>query len=197
MGGGKSSISCLVINDDTYSLAYGKLSETFLHTTTYNGFAEESLTALEAINILSSKEFNTKVKNLSIYLREKLSEIKNMNPNKIEEIKGTGILNGIIFKSFASEIAKIVEKLPLKLISDKSFFLKKITATAISCELYEKHNILTAISDSSNSNHLYVAPSLVIENKEIDYFFSCLNNVLKGGINLKSLEIIFNFLKSK
>ena len=197
MGGGKSSISCLVINDDTYSLAYGKLSETFLHTTTYNGFAEESLTALEAINILSSKEFNTKVKNLSIYLREKLSEIKNMNPNKIEEIKGTGILNGIIFKSFASEIAKIVEKLPLKLISDKSFFLKKITAIAISCELYEKHNILTAISDSSNSNHLYVAPSLVIENKEIDYFFSCLNNVLKGGVNLKSLEIIFNFLKSK
>ena len=197
MGGGKSSISCLVMNDDIYNLAYGNLSETFLHTTTYNGFAEESLTALEAINILSSKEFNIKAKNLSIYLWKKISDIKSKHSNKIEEIKGTGILNGIIFKSFASEIAKIVEKLPFKLINDKSFFLKKITATAISCELYEKHNILTAISDSTNSNHLSVAPSLIIKNQEIDYFFSSLNSVLKSNVNLKSIEIIFNFLKSK
>ena len=85
---------------------------------------------------------------------------------------------------------------PLKFISDKSFFLKKITATAISCELYEKYNILTAISDSSNSNHLFVTPSLIVENEEIDYFFSSLDKVLKSNVNLKSLEIIFKFLKS-
>ena len=34
LGGGKSSISCVVVNDDLYNLAYGRLSETFLHTTT-------------------------------------------------------------------------------------------------------------------------------------------------------------------
>ena len=197
MGGGKSSISCLVINDDVYNLAYGKLSETFLHTTTYNGFAEESATALEATNIFASKEFNLKAKNLCNYLNGKLSDIKNKHPKKIQEIKGTGILNGIVFKSLTSDMSGLLEKIPVKFIKDKSFFLKKLTATAISCELYEKHNILTAVNDSLHSQHLCVSPSLIVSNKEIDYFFSCLDQVLNAGENLRSLELIIDFIKSK
>ena len=60
MGGGKSSISCIVVNDDVYKIAYGQLSDTFLHTTTYNGFAEECITAIEATNLLASEEFKKK-----------------------------------------------------------------------------------------------------------------------------------------
>jgi len=197
MGGGKSSISCLVVNDNVYEEAYGELSDTFLHTTTYNGFAEECVTALEATNLFATEEFERKAKNLSTYLVKKLSEIKKKHENKIHEIKGTGILNGIVFKSFSKEIGEIVEKFPIKLISDKSFFLKKLTATVISCELYEKHNILAAVSDSSNSNHLFVSPSLIINNDEIDFFFNKLDEVLTASTNLKSLGLIFNFLKSK
>ena len=197
MGGGKSSISCMVVNDDVYDKAYGGLSDTFLHTTTYNGFAEECVTAIEATSLFATEEFKNKAKNLSNYLKKKLLEIKNKHQSKIYEIKGTGILNGIVFKSFSTEIAKIIEKFPIKLINDKSFFLKKLTATVISCELYEKHNILAAVSDSSNSNHLIVSPSIIINNEEIDFFFEKLDDVLVKGASLKSLEIIFNFLKSK
>ena len=57
LGGGKSSISCLVIDDKTYYEAYGSISDTFLHTTTYNGFGEESVTALAALNELTKPEF--------------------------------------------------------------------------------------------------------------------------------------------
>ena len=110
-------------------------------------------------------------------------------------IKGTGILNGIVFKSIPSSIGEIVEKIPIKFIKDKSFFLKKLTATAISCELYKKHNILASICDSSNSNHLNISPSLIIEEKEVKYFFSSLDQVLKEGINYKTIEVILNFLK--
>jgi len=197
LGGGKSSISCVVVNDELYELAYGKLSETFLHTTTYNGFGEESATAIEAINILASDDFKNKAKNIVNYMNKKLEEIKNKHPKKIEEVKGTGILNGIIFKSFASELSKLLEKIPIKLISDKTFFLKKLTASAISCELYENHNILAAVSDSSNSNHLSVIPPLIINENEIDNFFNSLDTVLNKGVNLKSMEIILNFIKSK
>ena len=63
--------------------------------------------------------------------------------------------------------------------------------------MYEKHNILTAVSDSSNSNHLFVSPSLIVSNNEIDTFFEKLDDVLTKGSSLKSLELIFNFLKSK
>ena len=54
-----------------------------------------------------------------------------------------------MFKSFSTEIAKIIEKLPIKFVSDKSFFLKKLTATVVSCELYEKHNLIQKIQNTS------------------------------------------------
>ena len=38
-------------------------------------------------------------------------EIKEKHEDKIYEVKGTGILNGIVFKSFLNEIANIIEKL--------------------------------------------------------------------------------------
>jgi len=197
LGGGKSSISCLVVDDLVYNKAYAKLSDTFLHTTTYNGFAEESLTAIEALNIISEDDFKNKVHNLCDLLKTKLEEIKVKHKDKIEEIKGTGIVNGIVFKSIYGNLAKIIEAFPLKIIKDKAFFLKKLTATAISCELYEKHNILTTVNDSINSNHLCVSPSLVVTEKDVNYFFSSLDSVLKNGVSLKSLDVILNFVKSK
>ena len=197
LGGGKSSISCLVIDDKVYENAYGPLNNTFLHTTTYNGFGEESITALEALNILSKPDFKKKVEDLSDLLTKKLDEIKLKHPDKIEEIKGTGIINGIIFKSFSSSLANLIEKIPLRLIKDKSFFLKKLTATAISSELFEKYNILSAINDSSFSNHLCISPSLIIDHKDVHYFFDSLDKVLQGNLNTKSLELIVNFVKSR
>ena len=197
LGGGKSSISCLVIDDKTYHQAYGKISDTFLHTTTYNGFGEESVTALAALSILSKNEFKSRVEYLSQFLASKLKELHSKHPDKIQEVKGNGILNGIIFKSYPSSIAKLLEKVPSEFIKDRSFFLKKITATAISSELYRKYNILTAINDSSFSNHLCVSPSLIIKDQDINYFFESLDSALSENLNLKSIELIFNFIKTK
>ena len=113
------------------------------------------------------------------------------------KIKGTGILNGIVFKSFSTSLANIVEKIPLQFINEKNFFLKKLTAVAVSCELYEKYNILTSINDSVNSNHLSVSPALIVDHKSVDYFFNSLDSVLKEGVGVKSFEVILNFLKSR
>ena len=101
------------------------------------------------------------------------------------------------YNSVVEDLGKIVESIPLNFIKDKAFFLKKLTATVISAELYEKYNILTSINDSSNSNHLNVSPSLIIEKQDVDYFFSSLERVLNSSLNLKSLNLIFNFIKSK
>ena len=197
LGGGKSSISCLVVNDDLYDKAYGGLNDTFLHTTTYNAFGEESVTALEALNIVSDPNFKIKVEKLSDLLLMKLSKLNEDHKDKIDKIKGNGILNGVVFKSLSSQLAELIEKVPLKFIQNKSFFLKKITATAVSCELYEKYNILTSINDSSSSNHLCISPALIIDEKDVNYFFDSLDKVLSQGLNLKSIDLIVNFIKSK
>ena len=90
----------------------------------------------------------------------------------------------------------MMEKLPINIIQDKVFFVKKLTATAISSELYKNYNILTYINDSSVSNHLVIAPSLIIEEKEVNYFFKSLDECLSKGINLKTIELIINSIKS-
>ena len=50
--GGKSSISAYVTNKNIHDKVYGSIDTALLHSTTCNGFAEECLTAIEAINIL-------------------------------------------------------------------------------------------------------------------------------------------------
>jgi len=196
LGGGKSSISCMVVNDKTYLKAYGKINDTFLHTTTYNGFGEESVTALEALNILANPKFEKKVNNLSTLLNQKLIELNLKHKDKIEKIKGNGILNGIIFKSPTDKIENFIQRIPLKMIKDKKFFLKKLIATSISCELYAKYNILTSINDSASSNHLCVSPSLIIDKKNVEYFFSCLDKILSKKINYYPLKVIFDYMKN-
>ena len=131
-----------------------------------------------------------------LLLKSNLKKIKEKHNDKIEEIKGNGILNGIVFKSYMSELGNLVEKIPVNSIKDKSSFLKKITATAISAELYEKHNILTSINDSSYSDHLCVSPSLVVRDENIEFFFKSLDEVLRSNVDFKSLSVILNFLKS-
>ena len=113
-----------------------------------------------------------KLLEISKLLKSKLNNLKEKHPNKIEKIKGNGLLNGIIFSSYISEIGNLIENIPLQVINDKSSFLRKITATAISAELYEKYNILTAINDSKFSDHLCVSPSLIISDENIEYFLS-------------------------
>ena len=104
--------------------------------------------------------------------------------------------SGIVFKSFSSAVGNLMEKLPLNLIQDKAFFIKKLTATAVSSDLYKNYNILTYINDSSVSNHLVISPSLIIEEKEVDYFFKSLDECLSKGINLKTIELVINSVKS-
>lgn len=196
LGGGKSSISAIVTNDDVYAKVYKNISDTFLHTTTYNAFGEESVTALEALNIINESNFEKEVSSQADLINQELIKLKNKHKNKIKEIKGTGILNGIIFDSFLTPLTKFVEKIPIKFINNKVFFMNKLTATAISSELYKSYNILTYINDSSVSNHLVVSPSLKTKHEDIKYFFNSLDDCLNKNINLKTIELIFDFLKS-
>ena len=58
MGGGKSSIS--YVTNKKIHIKYGSIDTALLHSTTYNGFAEECLTAIEAINILLDDNYDIK-----------------------------------------------------------------------------------------------------------------------------------------
>ena len=61
-GGGKSSISCFTTTKEIFEKSYGALTDSTIHSTTYNAFGEESITALEAINIAVEDNYPQKAK---------------------------------------------------------------------------------------------------------------------------------------
>jgi putrescine aminotransferase len=192
MGGGKSSISAYVTNNDYYNKVYGSIDKALLHTTTYNGFAEECITAIEAINILIDERFDLKVKDLERNIQIKLQKLKEKNPSKIKSFTGKGSLFGIEFFSFLDYVNVLIDKIPFKSIQDKKKLVSKLTVATISSELYSKYNILCNVSESDNSDYLYVTPSIIVKNDELEYFFSSLEKVLNSKIDLKILQYIFS-----
>ena len=199
LGGGKSSISATVSKSNIYNSVYGSIERANLHTTTYNGFGEECATAIEAINILVEEKFDIKVKNLEKTVLKNLENILSSNKDNIKKFQGTGALWGVEFKSFISGIENILEKIPSKYVEEKSFLIPKLVAASISSELYLKYNILTFISESKNSNFLYVAPSIIAKEEDINYFFESLNKVINSGLNLNLvnylIKSLFNLIK--
>ena len=89
-GGGKSSISGYIAKDHVFNKAYGNKQSALLHTSTYNGFAEECLTAIEAINILVDDDYPRKANQIGIILMRSLNILKSKHPNSVKEIKGMG-----------------------------------------------------------------------------------------------------------
>ncbi len=59
-GGGKASISAYVCRKHILEKAYGNVLDATLHTSTYNGFGEECITAIEAINIMQEDNYEEK-----------------------------------------------------------------------------------------------------------------------------------------
>lgn len=190
MGGGKSSISALVANEDVYNSVYGSIETATLHTTTYNGFGEECATAIEAINILFEENYETKVKNLEKKIINNLENLKKKYPKKIKKISGTGSLFGIEFYSLIDNFDNLIKKIPLKSIEKKGNLINKLNVASISSELYSKHNILTHISESDNANFLYISPSLIAEEENVEYFFNSLEQVLKSQLDIKLFQYV-------
>ena len=67
-GGGKSSISAYISSDEVFQKAYGTENDAFLHSSTYNGFGEECITAIKAIEII----FKVDCPNVAREIHEKL-----------------------------------------------------------------------------------------------------------------------------
>ena len=70
LGGGKSSISAYICADKIFSRAYGNLKDATLHSTTFNGFGEETITAIESINIMIEDNYESKSENNSILIKK-------------------------------------------------------------------------------------------------------------------------------
>ena len=146
-GGGKSSISCFTTTNQIFNKAYGKIQDSTIHSTTYNAFGEEAVTALEAVNIAVEDKYPEKAKEIGNLIKTNLYDLKNKYPNQIKEIRGTGCLQGIIFYSGPEIIKKIITLIPSELTKDERFVNKLITSSVISI-LYSEFKILASLGQN-------------------------------------------------
>ena len=197
LGGGKSSISCLVLDDRLFDGAYGKTGDALLHTSTYNGFGEECATAIEAINIVVEDDYPARARHIHERLNGGLQALQARFPDAIREVRGRGAINGIVLRTPLEALQNAVAGLPLKAIRDKRGFVNKITTAAVVDEMFAQHGILVAISENRDLVILSAAPSLIVTDAEIDRFLDSLGETLSRGLKSLSLRFVANGLRHR
>jgi len=190
-GGGKSSISGYTCRDHVFKKAYGNLNDATLHSTTYNGFGEETLTAIEAINIIIEDDYVSKSKHIFNKINPGLIKLKEKYPKIISDIRGSGALNGILINAKSKLIDSISKFIPMDFFKDERFLPKLATGAVISA-LYDEHDILTYYG-SNREIPLIISPSIIVNDDEIDIFLKALDKTLEKGL----ITLILKFAKNK
>lgn len=190
-GGGKASISGFVAREKVFNKAYGNLEDSIIHSTTYNGFGEETITAIEAVNIIIEDDYVGKARELNTLLTCGLSKLKRKYPNFIQEIRGEGALMGLKFVDNFMLIKQFSKIIPSKMFKDSRFSQKLITGAVINY-LYCEKNILTFFG-SNQEILLIISPSLITSKESIDYFLKSLDETIEVGL----FQLLSKFVKFK
>ena len=193
LGGGKASISGYISNKNIAMKSYDNFKDVLLHSTTYNGFGEECITAIESLNYMIDNNFEHKSQIIESRLLMHLKKLKEKY-QIIKNYSGKGCAYGIEFdQNYVSNI--VLKSLSNKLINDNKFY-EKLFVTAIMEKLYSSYNILTTFKFSKGI-FLSIEPSLIVSIKNIDYFFESLEKVLNTNQNILLIKILKNKLVNK
>ena len=187
-GGGKSSISAYVARNSILLKAYGNTRDATLHTTTYNGMGEECITAIEAINIMEKDNFKEKSYNIEKIVKDRCNQLIKKFPEQIIECRGSGAIHGIFLKNKKTFFNQIIKLIPTEISKDERFIPKLIIA-AVADWMYRHHKIYVLFSNADEISLLFT-PSLVMNKKEIDYFFDSLEKTLQVDINKITIEFV-------
>lgn len=191
-GGGKASIACYVTREPIFRKAYDNLNDATLHSTTFNGFGEETITAIEAVNIIIEDDYCGRAQRIGERLRDGLRALQRKHPAWIREIRGRGGLNGVIFNPEINALVQAaIARIPGAMFRDERFLAKFVTSAVIS-ELYNEHGIL-AFYGSNREIPLIVAPSLVASDAHLDAFLRALDATLAVG----KVSLLMKFVKQK
>lgn len=173
-GAGKSSISAYITNKKTIMSSYGSLNDALIHSTTYNGFGEECLTAIESINLMVKKRYYLNGDKIRTKMAPTFERLKKKYKDKIKDFRGVGAMFGFTFHTKYLPIKKIQKLLPVSVLKDEKF-LDKLLASALLDQLYRKYKILGTLK--FNKEIIFcLEPSLTINDKEIA---KCLNSMDK------------------
>jgi putrescine aminotransferase len=191
LGGGKASISAYTCKEKFFKKSYDNLRDATLHSTTFNALGEETITAIEAINILIEDDYVKKSKQIFDIINPGLIELKKKYPSIIKDVRGSGSLNGIVINTDFTDkyFLPLIKLIPSEFTKDDYAF-KKVIVSSIISELYDKHNILTFYG-SNIDLPLKISAPIITEKEHINYFLRSLDKTLSIGL----IKLVTNFVK--
>lgn len=190
-GAGKATFAAYITKPSIFKKAYGSMEEATLHSTTYNGFAEELITAIEGINIIYDEKLVEKSRENGNYLLSELEKLKLIHPSILKEVKGIGLLVCIKTENIASKALNFIPA-----VGNTKSMLKKITTAGIISKLYEDYDILT-FTPLHDPSQILLAPPLVITKREIDRFISALSEVLNSNFLEHGAHLVKNSMATR
>jgi putrescine aminotransferase len=192
-GGGKSSVSAFIAREPVFRKAYDNLTDSLLHSTstTYYGFGEENATAIEAVNIAIEEDYPKRAREIERLLAPALHRIRKEHENAVADVRGAGALFGV-FLDGGPRILDLAGRLaPRSMARDPNFRIKLITCAVIDA-LYRDHGVY-AYYTLNGRNPLVVAPPLVAEPADIQYFLEALDQTLATGLG----RLLSRFIREK
>lgn len=181
-GGGKASFGGFITRPRIFNKAYPKMSEANLHSTTYNGFGEEILTAIEMLHIIKEEKLVSNSEQMGQYLVERLREVQSEFPELIVAVRGIGLLVCIKFETKVEKFLSMFSGVGADLV-------ERFMTGAVMSTLFRKHNILT-FTPPHEVSQLFLTPPLIITREQIDYFIDSLRSVLKENLWLVGFDYV-------
>ncbi|MEV4891809.1 aspartate aminotransferase family protein, partial [Nonomuraea sp. NPDC055795] len=154
-------------------------------------FGEENVTAIEAINIAVEDDYPKRARAIEQILAPGLDRIRKEHANSVADVRGAGALFGV-FLDGGPKILDLVAKLaPSGLARDPNFRVKLITCAVVDA-LYHDHDVY-AYYTLNGRNPLVVAPPLVAEPADVEYFLDALDQTLAKGLS----RLLVRFVREK
>lgn len=181
LGGGKGSISGYTARKHIYKGSYDTtLSDSTLHSTTYFGLAEETITSIEAVRVVIEENFAERAQQIGDAFGSGLSSISGKF-GWFSEVRSFGALNGFIPE--VETIEKAVAGLG-KLLGDglvpqpRELFAGRLVSTAATEYLYREAGILTYIGFNVGSP-LKISFPLVAKDRDVNVALDAMNELFR------------------
>ena len=195
-GGGKSSISAYISTQELFIKSYGKPSESQLHSSTYNGFAEECATALKAIEILERDDYGLKVKTFEKAAINRFNYLLDKYPDLITNYESHGGIH--TFSIATTYYDKVMNFLPPTISQFRKArnLTQRIIALVFCDLLLDKYNVHTVFGGNKEIK-IALMPSLTIKDVELDFFFEALEGALREfSVSSSIINVVINKLIS-
>lgn len=172
LGGGVMPIGAIVTSGRLWKKAYGSMETGLLHSTTFGGNTRACACGIASLKTIMDKDLSGNARRMGVMLLSGLQQLQKRFP-ALEDVRGKGLMIGMTFARFRGSHPMV----------EGAFTLW------IARQLVKRFGIITAFT-LNNLDVLRIAPPLTVTEKEIDYFLSSLEEVLKGTMKLRNWGLL-------